>query len=185
MEAEEMRFVIAAVKLDPVGQIRASLGNWGRQILAYRVDDPLQDPGGYLLGSYWPNTSLPGLIPNIEACRPMGACRPPFNAVVLARWHGAVLAASLLLMAWRLSRKDVRAALWRRGLKDGQDPARVAATVLLLLAIVVVNDAVCGILAGPFNRYEARLIWLLPVAAGLIICALPMVRLRRGGPAQS
>ena len=183
MEAEEMRFVIAAVKLDPLGQIKASLGNWGQQILAYRVDDPLQDPGGYLLGPYWPNTSLPRLIPNLKVCRPLGACRPPFDAAVLADWHGLVLAASLLLIAGRLSRRDVRAALWRRGLKE--DSARAAATVLLLLAVVVVNDAVCGILAGPFNRYEARLIWLLPLAAGLIVCALPMGRLRMLWPRRS
>jgi hypothetical protein len=49
----------------------------------------------------------------------------------------------------------------------------VAATVLLLMAVLVVNAAICGVLSGPFARYQARLIWLLPVAAGLTVCALP------------
>ena len=46
--------------------------------------------------------------------------------------------------------------------------------MLLLLAVLVVNAAVCGILSGPFARYQARLIWLLPIGAGLAACALPM-----------
>jgi putative flippase GtrA len=46
--------------------------------------------------------------------------------------------------------------------------------MLLLAAVLVVNAAICGILSGPFARYQARLIWLLPVGAGLTACALPM-----------
>ena len=98
---------------------------------------------------------------------------------MLARWHGTVLAASLLFLVWRLCRKDMRQALWSRGLKAGQEPARVAATVLLLAVVVLANAAVCGMLAGPFPRYEARLIWLLPVAASLVALALPARVMRR------
>jgi hypothetical protein len=174
LEAEEMRFVIGTAKHDPAGQLSASLWDWGQELVAYQVTDPLRNPAFYLRGRYWPTTVLPKLIPNFEACRPPKDCGPPFKYVMLADWHGTVLAASLLLMAWRLSQKDVRASLWRRGLKDGQPPARVAATVLLLMAVLVVNAAVCGILSGPFARYQARLIWLLPVGTALIACALPM-----------
>ena len=56
----------------------------------------------------------------------------------------------------------------------GEEPARVLGTVLMLAAVVIVNAAVCGILSGPFARYQSRLIWLLPVAAGLVACALPI-----------
>jgi hypothetical protein len=173
LEAEEMRFVIGTAKYDPLGQLSASLWDWAQQLVAYQVTDPLRNPAAYLRGRYWPTTVLPKLIPNFQACRPPGDCRPPFNYVLLANWHEVVLAASLLLLVWRLSLKDVRHAVWRRGLKDGQEPARVAATVLLLMAVLVANAAICGILSGPFARYQARLIWLLPVAAGLTACALP------------
>jgi hypothetical protein len=174
LEAEEMRFVLGAAKFDPLNQLTASLWDWGQELVSYQVTDPLRNPATYLLGRYWPTTMLPKLIPNFQACRPPGDCRPPFQYAMLADWHGVVLAASLLLMAWRFGQKDVRASLWRRGLKDGEEPARVAATVLLLIAVLVVNAAICGILSGPFARYQARLIWLLPVGAGLIACALPM-----------
>ena len=174
LESEEIRFVLGTVKFDPVGQFAASLMDWGQQLVAYQVDDPLRDPAAYLRGRYWPTTILPKLIPNFQACRPPGDCRPPFKDWLLADWHGTVLALSLLLLAWRLSLKDVRQSLTRRGLKSGEEPARVAATVLLLIVVLVANAAVCGILSGPFARYQSRLIWLLPISAGLIASALPM-----------
>ena len=174
LEDEEMRFVLGTLKYDPVGQTLASLRDWGEQLITFEVDDPLRNPAAYLRGRYWRTTILPKLIPNFEACRPPGDCRPPFDGQWLAAWHETVVAACLMLLAWRLSLKDVRQALWRRGLKTGDEPARVAATVLLLVAVVVVNAAICGILSGPFARYQSRLIWLAPIGAGLTACALPM-----------
>jgi putative flippase GtrA len=174
LEAEEMRFVLGALRYDPAGVALASLSDWGRQLIAIQVDDPLRDPGAFLRGRYWPTTILPKLIPNFQACRPPGNCKPPFDYNLLYAWHGTVLVAGLLLLVWRLSLADVRQAVWRRGLKEGQEPARVAATVLLLTAVLLVNAAVCGVLSGPFARYQARLVWLLPVGAGLAACALPM-----------
>ena len=175
LEREEMRFVTGVMKFDPLGQTWASLQNWGEQFVAYQVDDPLRNPAAYLRGRYWPTTMLPKLIPNFQACRPPGNCRPPFNYEALSAWHGLVLGASLLLLAWRLCWRDVRLAVIGRGLKSGDDePARVGATILLLLAVAIVNAAICGVLSGPFARYQSRLIWLLPVGAGIMACALPM-----------
>jgi putative flippase GtrA len=174
LEREEARFVLNTFLFDPVGQTLASLENWGEQFVAYQVDDPLRNPAAYLRGRYWPTTALPKLIPNFAACRPPGDCRPPFTYKYLADWHGAVLAAALLLLAVRLSGKDVRQAVWRRRLKTGDEPARVASVILLLLLVAAVNAAICGILSGPFARYQARLVWLLPIGAGLVACALPI-----------
>jgi putative flippase GtrA len=174
LEREEGRFVLGVLKYDPVGQTLASLYDWGQQLIAFQVDDPLRDPAAYLRGRYWPTTVLPKMIPNFQACRPPGDCRPPFNDDILAVWQGTVLVASLLALVWRLMQKDVRQAVWRRGLKDDQEPARVAATVLMLATVLLLNAAVCGILSGPFARYQARLIWLLPISLGLTACALPM-----------
>ncbi len=174
LEAEETRFVLGTLKYDPVGVGLAALHDWGEQLIAFQVVDPLRNPSDYLRGRYWPTTSLPKMIPNFQACRPPGDCRPPFNDDILSVWQGTVLVASLLALVFRLMLKDVRQSVWRRGLKDGEESARVAATMLLLGAVLVVNAAVCGILSGPFARYQARLIWLLPIGLGLTACALPM-----------
>ncbi len=174
LEAEEMRFVLGTLKYDPVGLGAAALRDWGDQLVAFQVIDPLRNPSDYLIGKYWPTTTLPKMIPNFQACRPPGSCKPPFNDDVLAVWQGTVLVASLLILAVRLCLGDIRRAVWRRGLKDGQEPARVAATMVLLAAVILANAAICGILSGPFARYQARLIWLLPVGLGLTACALPM-----------
>lgn len=174
LEAQEMSFVIGTLAYDPVGQTLASLANWGQQLVAYQVDDPLRNPAAFLRGRYWPTTIIPKLIPNFQACRPPGDCRPPFDYALLADWHGLVLAASLILLGWRLSRKDVRDAVLGRGLVQGDDHARVATVVLLLAGLMVVNAAICGIISGPFARYQARLVWLIPIGAGLTMCALPM-----------
>lgn len=174
LETEEMRFVAGTVMYDPAGQIGASLWDWGQQLVSYQVVDPLRNPSAYLRGRYWPTTILPKLIPNFDACRPPGDCRPPFNYLLLANWHGAVLVLSLLALAWRLSLKDVRRAVMRRGLKTGEEEARVAASILLILGVVTINAGICGVISGPFERYQSRLIWLLPVGAGIMACGLPM-----------
>lgn len=175
LEREEMRFVLGVVSYDPVGQGLASMKNWGEQLFAVQVDDPLRNPAAYLRGRYWPTTMLPKLIPNFDACRPPGDCRPPFDFYVLEAWHVTVLVAGLALLVWRMSWRDVREGVWRRRLGARDDePSRVAATMLLLTLIVLVNAGICGVLSGPFARYQSRLIWLLPLGAGLTVCALPV-----------
>ena len=174
LEDEEPHFVLGVLEHEPLDELGAALGNWGRQLIYFEVDDPLRNPAAFLLGRYWPTTALPKLIPNFDACRPPRSCRPPFAPQSLAWWHGSVLVASLLFLVWRFSRRDVRSAFSFRGLKRNDEAARVLATVALLLIVVALNAAVCGMLSGPFARYQARLVWLTPLAAGLTICALPM-----------
>ncbi|HUO21515.1 MAG TPA: GtrA family protein [Caulobacteraceae bacterium] len=174
LENEESAFVLGTIEQEPLAELGAALSNWGRQLLFFQVDDPLRNPAAYLVGRYWPTTTLPKLIPNFNACRPPLSCKPPFPQQQLAWWHGAVLVATLAFLVWRFSRRDVRSAFSSRGLKRNDESARVLATLALLLVVVVVNAAVCGMLSGPFGRYQARVVWLAPLAAGLAACALPV-----------
>jgi hypothetical protein len=48
LESEEMRFVLGTLAFDPVGQTLASLSDWGQQLIAFQVDDPLRDPAAFL-----------------------------------------------------------------------------------------------------------------------------------------
>lgn len=174
LEDEETPFVLGTVEQEPLQELGAAFLNWGRQLVYVQVDDPLRNPAAYLIGRYWPTTSLPKLIPNFDACRPPHSCRPPFSQSGLGAWHTAVLVFALAFLIWRFCLSDVRAAFSRKGLKTDDDRARTLATVSLLILVVVLNAAVCGVLSGPFARYQARVVWLAPLAAGLAACALPV-----------
>jgi putative flippase GtrA len=177
LENEETPFVLGTLEQEPLEELGAALLNWGRQLVYVQVDDPLRNPSAFLIGRYWPTTALPKLIPNFDACRPPHSCKPPFSPTTLGLWHATVLVLALAFLVWRLSQRDVRAAFSLDGLKRDSEAARLVATLALLLVVVMLNAAVCGVLSGPFARYQARLVWLVPLAAGLAACALPAVSL--------
>ncbi len=86
-----------------------------------------------------------------------------------------VIVASLTYGLWRMSRSDVLAALAEREQPWSHEARRMAAACAILLLVVVINAGVCGVLSGAFSRYQARIVWLIPMAAGLIACALEPV----------
>lgn len=54
----------------------------------------------------------------------------------------------------------------RKRISVHPDAARLAA---VLLAAVLANAVICGALSKPHGRYQARIIWLLPIAAGIAL----------------
>jgi len=76
---------------------------------------------------------------------------------------GWIVVASLLLIA---------AVLWRRR-NDGTERYRkTIAFAAIVLIGVVANAVVSGILASPWGRFEARLIWIVPFAAIAVLAML-------------
>jgi hypothetical protein len=55
--------------------------------------------------------------------------------------------------------------LWRR------DHRREAMLPAMLFLALVGNAFICGAISGPYNRYQARLAWLAPLAVGLALAA--------------
>ena len=173
MEAEEGAFVKGAILNDPWGQVQASLGNWLDQLSRISVHDPLRDPRQFLANEYWKTTRLVDLIPNPRQCKPLGpGCTPPFDMRLTKHWHELVILASLLFAGWRMSRPDTRAALADRAAPWRHPAAPLLAAGLTLLAMTIINAGVCGVISGAFSRYQSRIVWLLPLAAGLMACRL-------------
>ena len=52
-------------------------------------------------------------------------------------------------------------------------PAPLVTAIAVLVAGVVLNASICGALASPYGRFQARLVWLLVVAAALLVAARP------------
>ena len=163
LEEQEGRFVLGTLGYAPLAQAAASLKNWGRQLGMVYVDDPVRDPAYYLTDPYWRQTNLPVMLAQIERCGPKhDRCRSRLTVAASKSWHGAV---AVIAVAAALA-----ALVWRRRTARPLSRRLVAATAFLLLAVVV-NAAVCGILSGPFARYQARIVWLVPLAALMLVAA--------------
>lgn len=183
LEDQETAFVIGTFLHEPVAQAFASLRNFARQLAASHVDEPIRDPAVYFADNYYAHTWLPGMIPNAADCRPGGrGCRPPFSMVALARWHQVGLILALAFLGWRLTRRDGMAALGPAPRLLGSDLGRLSMLLMLTVVAVLINAAVCGALSGPFARYQARVVWLLPMmalAAGVVLGPAPAHLLAR------
>ncbi len=199
LEHEERSFVLHALAYDPLGEAAAALRNWGRQLVTVGYDEPLRDPAYYLSDEYWKTTTLKPLLLRDKPCDPeVGACILHLPAVLMSEIDAGV---ALLALGWigvtlaverrRLPSPSGGGSGWGgaapypepnphpdplpSGRGEGpawRDPAlRTRATVVLMVLAVALNGAVCGVLSGPFARYEARVLWLIPAAALLLWAA--------------
>ena len=170
LEQEQPRFVLAVIAADPAGALAAALRNWAVQLATFRVEEPLRNPADFLGHPEMAASSLPLLIPDMGPCRRApDSCRARLPFDLLALLHEVVLILSVAFVGWRLSKPDVRHTLSRP--KDDEDPGdlrRLLALTGLLIAAVLINAAVCGMLSGSFPRYGARMVWLVPLAALLL-----------------
>ena len=166
---EEFRFALGTVLHDPLGQFTAAMQNWWWQMTLIYVEDPLRNPYVYLNDGYWGGTNLPLLIPDAAWCKQDRAnCRTRLRMDPLRAWHTSVFFLALGFLGWRLWRGEAATALRQKQLVFDNDVMKATAALSLLLAGFIINAAVCGILSGPFPRYQARVTWLIPLAAGMV-----------------
>lgn len=81
--------------------------------------------------------------------------------------QGTVLASGVLALAFLALR-------WSR-----QPPTRAESFALFLLFGVVANAVICATLAGVFDRFQARVVWLVPLATAVAILQLQQRQNRR------
>lgn len=165
LEEQEARFVLGTLAYAPGAQFVASLKNWGQQLVLIFVEDPIRNPVFYLTDPYWRQTNLPPVIARVADCGPRHRSCPSLLTMAQSRsWHGAWLiaaTAALGVAAWGLRRRA-------DGGSSGGDDRRLIAVAVLFAAGVILNAAVCGILSGPFPRYQSRIVWLIPAGAALL-----------------
>ena len=175
LKAEERAFVLAVLAHDPAGVAAAAASNSFAQLLMFYVDDPLRHPAGLLAGE-WRTAAPAMLVPGIERCAEKAdPCRSRASMTRLLALHGVTLVLALLLLGAFVG--DPR-TLFARNSGESEDLRRLRLAAALLLTAIVANAVVCGALSGPFARYEARMIWLVPLFATLAMYVRPL-RLRR------
>lgn len=171
MGGEQTRFALAVARAYPLDQALASARNVAAQAVATDLSD----------FNYKPSVaaSLTGRTPPAEADVlrqslayrrgwPLGAFWALQSILVLAS------AAAAMGAGLRASRPGAR-----------PEAASAIRLVGLVVAGVLANAVVCGALSSLYGRYEARVIWTLPLAAGaLLLAAWPRgaLSLRRGAP---
>ncbi len=172
LEAEQPRFVAAVIAADPLGVAGAALRDLAVQLAGVYVDDPLHDPCE-MTRFWYSNQSLARtLVVDPERCgaNPSRSLPP----IALAALHAGALILSGVMIV-RLVR--------RRRIDAWNDEGRLAAATGLIGMGILANAAICGILSGPFARYEARLIWIVPMLGFLTLCiqTAPAFASRRDG----
>lgn len=157
LSAEQGRFMLAVLRERPLEALRSS----SAAILAQLTRTGLEE-------FHYAPEEFPGFaakMPDalVTDVRRTGAYRGaiPVALVVTLTWPFVV--AGLLLIGWA----------WR------QPALRHQATLGLWMAFAwVVNNAVCGALSTPHDRYNMRVIWMLPLAAAIIVAAAVAQRRR-------
>jgi hypothetical protein len=165
---EQLHFVAGVIAYDPLGVIRAEFHNWWRQLTMFETgEDPILSPDFFLTDSYWETTNFRLLLPGAERCRPLGpGCVSPFEEGigVIDGLQKYSLIAALVTLAWTARPRSIGRKF--TGLRLTTPPMVMASRALL--AIVVVNGFISGVLSAPHPHYEARLIWVVPALAFLI-----------------
>lgn len=149
--AEQRRFLIATLTNYPLDTFRAAFDNWWTQMNMFEINEfnyvPVQI-------DFFDNEQLPDRLyarmiatPAYNGDVPIMAASIVFTAVF---WPSFIaLTAALALTAGR-----------RLTALRSLDIA-----LLVIIAGVMMNAAVCGILAGPYDRYGGRVAWAIPLIA--------------------
>lgn len=144
LRAEEPAILRQALAADPAGQLWASIRNAAIQLSAFGLDDFVLGRGAAVTPDDYSFVYLP-LAP---AAR-WGLM--PFGTAIYA----GTVAALIALLVWLIRQPS-----------PTRDP--VAACIVLVLAGVIVNAAICGAISGPNQRYQGRVVWLLPLMAAAV-----------------
>ncbi len=165
LATEQLRFLWATLSFDPAGVLWSETGNALRQIGLFGLKDFDLDAGGRSFLS----AHLPGpYLKSLENSRMWTNSMPTklFSSI-----NDAVVLGSLFIIFSCY-------VLWT--------PLSLSATGIRTLSVIIAagvlaNAIACGCLSGPHDRYQSRVIWLLPFIALLLFTTLlKILRVRAG-----
>jgi len=162
---QDARFAASVAAAYPVSQAAASIRNAALQMVDVDLSDFDYKPS---LRSGFAQT-LPSSA--FAAQRQTRAFAEAWPVATLSLLQSAVAIAALLLIG-------VYAARPLRG-SAAIEPSSAMILAVLILVGVFANGAVCGVLSTLYGRYQARVVWLIPLAAALLTMARARASARR------
>lgn len=151
MNDEAWQIVLGSLRQDPWGNLWAALANTLTQMSQFATGDGTV---AEIWHSRWRiGLQYPQQVPAMEASRQIGGT---LDFSLLNSIHKPVGAVALAMLMGLL--------LWRTARGVGPD-ARLLAFVL---AALLANAAICGVLSNPHDRYMSRMVWLAVFAVVLV-----------------
>jgi len=147
---EETRIVLGTLRAYPREELVVSAGHFWRQLHALGLYD--YDPNAWILAMI--DTVLPGARPRYLKTRQ--AHETLHEDLFTSVQDGAVMLSLVVIVCWGLF------------LRQYWSP-RVIGLAAIIGFVVVVNAAVTGVLANVEDRYQARVIWLVPLLAAVLV----------------
>ncbi|MCJ2087829.1 hypothetical protein MKK88_17840 [Methylobacterium sp. E-005] len=177
---EEAAFVTAVVPRAPVAIVARLLSNGLQQLITFYVWEPMKSPALFLQFPWWHRTAILRIVPDMKACEAApDTCDVRANPLFVAVLHIAIVMLAWILIVWAIF-KTRCFGLFARARVNGSDPSsHLAGAVILIPMGVILNALICGAASGVFARYQARVIWLIPLLALLIAARLWQTRRTR------
>jgi hypothetical protein len=164
--AEAGAFARRVLREDPNGTLRMALLGWRDQLIHARAADGMiaYQPQMQVVQQIYRH--FPDDRPRFDASRQHRNTLQQL-AVVPDRILGLLVVVMTSFILWS-------------AIRGGN--FNMIALVIVILATIVGNAAVCGILSGPSDRYQSRVLWLLVLLGSVALAGLVDARARTASP---
>ena len=160
---EQGRFVLDSISAYPLQQIGASLENMVAQFFAVSIQE-IDEGAVHILHNYRGDSPqalayTPGFRPCLQSpdsCTEANVFNTAWNGLVYTADLAALVGFMAILGTWSWYRVSPSGAALA-----GQDRFLLMAWTICLLLLA--NAFVCGVASGVHDRYQARLIWIVPL----------------------
>jgi hypothetical protein len=164
LEPEARRIIWGTLKAYPLEILRRALEDAGRQLLRFEAGDGLTQEYAKLVAPSLGDVFGPAIETSVLQSK-QGQGRLPIAEFRLLHIVGLVLGLFFCLWSF-IARQQVL-------------PARLVALQVFVAAGIVLNAIVTGALSGPYDRYLARVIWLICFVGLVSLCYVVRMRGRK------
>ncbi len=166
---EQPALVLGTVMHHPFAQLWASSKNAIKELLSLDISVEIGEALTGLLNAHSDRTmrvlkTVPGLSPCLTADAQACDYRHLFRRVLVLQEVvalGALVTVLVCAVPWLRWRPTADQA--------ARHPQRIAVFALVVLAGVAFNAVICGVISGPWARYQTRTVWLIPMVAMLVL----------------